>query len=75
MDNQSNPTWTPTSVRPWPDVVNEELSRHSNGLEMHERQIAELTRQVNELIRRLEADEQQIADLLALHGAGLVSHL
>lgn len=64
-------------VRPhyWPDQVNAQLSRHGNGLEAHERQIAELTRQVTELIRRLEADEQQIADLLALHGAGLASHL
>lgn len=43
------PTWQPSGVTPWPDRVNEELSRQGAGLEAHERQIKILTERVNEV--------------------------
>lgn len=43
------PAWQPTGPAPWPDQVNEQLSRHGAGLEDHERRLAALEAITREL--------------------------
>lgn len=60
---EMNSMWQPSARTPWPDRVNEELSRHGAGLEDHERQIETLVIRPEEHIRiiyGLEDHERQI---------------
>ena len=57
--------WQPSSAKPWPDQVNEQLSRHGVGLEAHEREIDDLAALVGGLRVRIEALERRLVALEA----------
>ena len=45
----NDPLWQTTSARPWPDQVNEILSRHGHGLEEQERTLDAVLQRLTEL--------------------------
>lgn len=65
MLSQDSPAWQPTGARPWPDQVNEELSRHGHGLEDHERRLDQAERRLLQLGDAAGADVDSIHKYVA----------